>query len=231
MITRNSTSTLAAATVETTRIGRYQIAAASIACEGPGGDWVRMLVREPDRAEVLLADAAGHGPAARRTLCEFTRLVDDNGGAGRLAEWNDRLVGRLADTRFVAVTRVTLEATDGSLTIVNAGNPLPLVAGEGRIEPVEACGMPLGILPSREAPEYSTHTVQLEEGFRVLLCSDGLMEARNERGEFFGQYELPALLAEAADLEPAELVAVILEQVVGYTDGRPADDISLVCIG
>ena len=87
-----------------------------------------------------------------------------------------------------------LDTESGRLRLAQAGHPAPILLRKGK--PPELLGdggFPLGMLPDRtfDALEY-----QVEKGDRLFLCSDGILECNNGKGEEFGQRRLMELLDE-----------------------------------
>lgn len=114
-----------------------------------------------------------------------------------------------------------------------AGHP-PLLLWHGaeqRLEPVDANGLPLGPFPGAE---YSHKEFVLAEGDRLILYTDGLVEAGNASDEFFGDGRFQHMIAEKAAL-PAEAFAdALLLAVAEWTQGKessgPEDDITLLVL-
>jgi serine phosphatase RsbU (regulator of sigma subunit) len=114
------------------------------------------------------------------------------------------------------------------LTLVNAGHlpPLRRDAKTGEVaEMGEAiAGLPLGII---DRP-YEELTVALEPGDTWLLVTDGITEARNPAGEFYGPERLKAVVRNAPP-GPAAIGPAVLADVKQFAAGRPqSDDMTIV---
>jgi len=74
--------------------------------------------------------------------------------------------------------------------------------------------------------------VQLQPGDRVLLYTDGIVEARSPEGEFFGDERLADLVvrAEAAGNPPPEMLRQLMRSVMDHQDGKLQDDASIVIV-
>jgi serine phosphatase RsbU (regulator of sigma subunit) len=165
--------------------------------------------RNRDRLWIALGDVAGKGlPAAivmamiqeeleqRIASCASTEC-DPARTTLRLHEF---LAPLLPSNRFATAVIGWLR-DDGTLTLVNAGHPPPLIVRrDGTIEEIGSTGPIIGVLPNSS---WSTITLRLEEGDALVLYSDGVSEAIVD-GEELGVAGLRRLLARTTS--PHELV-------------------------
>lgn len=108
-----------------------------------------------------------------------------------MSRLNEVLCGGAAGG-FVTCCTALFEA-GGRVTIANAGHVTPYL---GSAEPEVEAGIPLGIAP---AQQYSEFSLTLGPGERLVFLSDGIVEARNERGELYGFERTSRLVAEKAE--------------------------------
>lgn len=179
--------------------GAIDVQAVSRAARTFTGDFY-FTHRHDDRLWIALGDVAGKGlPAAivmamiqeelehRIASCASTEC-DPARTTHRLHEFLAPLLPR---NRFATAVLGWLR-DDGTLTLVNAGHPPPLIVRRsGLIEEIGSTGPLLGILPD---PQWHTTTTQLEEGDALVLYSDGVTEAVVE-GEELGVQGLKRLLS------------------------------------
>ena len=89
--------------------------------------------------------------------------------------------------------------------------------------------MVLGLFPSAE---YECETVLLNPGEHLVLFTDGVLEARNKKGEEFGQERLHALLHENARASAPEILERLRESIASFSAGTPQhDDITMMVLG
>jgi serine phosphatase RsbU (regulator of sigma subunit) len=148
----------------------------------------------------------------------------------------------LADARaylFVTVFYGILDPATGILAYCNAGHNPPYLLSPtanqatmcvGTTRALSRTGLPLGIL---EEGAWDQRTVQLSPGSALVLYSDGITEAQDPEGDFFGQERLLKLLqahrgSSAKELQDAVLATV--HQFAGQTSQAPHDDITLVIV-
>jgi sigma-B regulation protein RsbU (phosphoserine phosphatase) len=198
-----------------------------------GGDLVDYLALDPDRYGISLADVAGKAlPAAllmakvqatlRALGTEFTSLSE-------LGVHVNRILCRdgLPD-RFVTLVYMEVARHVGRVRLLNAGHPPPVVLRGGRAVELPRGDMAMGLLPSATFAEQSA---DLQPGDMLVVYSDGVTEAMNEHGAFFGDDRFLALLPALAGLPPADAGARILGEVAQFVgDAKPHDDLSLVIL-
>ena len=96
-----------------------------------------------------------------------------------LARVNDQLCPEIPENMFVTCFYGVLDPATGRLVYANAGHNLPLVQTGAEASELRATGMPLGLMPGMD---YDEQTTTLAPGARVLLYSDGLVEAHDPGG-------------------------------------------------
>jgi sigma-B regulation protein RsbU (phosphoserine phosphatase) len=112
------------------------------------------------------------------------------------------------------------------LRVANAGQTQPLLWKDGRVEQLKLTGFPIGIFDDATYDEWS---VKLSQGDILVFYSDGLTEAGNREGKFFGTDRLKTILEQGTKLSSAELADRMLEEVQEYTEGGAiTDDRTLV---
>jgi sigma-B regulation protein RsbU (phosphoserine phosphatase) len=114
------------------------------------------------------------------------------------------------------------------LDYVNCGhNPPILIRADGTAERLSATATVLGLF---ECWECSVQTVHLAPGDLLLICSDGVIEAADDRDEEFGEDRLIAML-QARRREPvATLVSDVTTAIHAYQFGAQADDVTAVVL-
>jgi sigma-B regulation protein RsbU (phosphoserine phosphatase) len=177
------------------------IAGYCVSARQVGGDFYDVIKLSDTSLLLVIADVMGKGiPAAMfavilrsllRALPEWTNRPSE-----LLSRANHLLFGELSKVdMFITAQLAFVDARTRRLVAASAGHCPILVANEGRVRAVSPEGMPLGILPTTA---FGDETVELDEGCRVLLYTDGLTEARNPSGELFGGDRLGAWLGEHA---------------------------------
>jgi sigma-B regulation protein RsbU (phosphoserine phosphatase) len=201
------------------------------------GDFYDFIESEPGQLGIVVADVSGHGvPAALIASMVKVAIKSRHDYATQparlLTEVNQTLRGSF-ERAFVTATFAALDTETGALQVANAGHPPPLHWRTAKREVVEIGGRGplLGRFPNAT---YEDERLSIRTGDRLVLFTDGLIEARNTAEEPFGDQRLAAVLIQHSDLPPEELCDAILEEVRQWT-GRPAplrldDDLTLVVV-
>src|SRR5262245_50958900 len=198
-----------------------------------GADLVDYIELPGERLGIVLGDVAGKGlgaalltaklQATLRALVPGRPSLSDLGG-----EMNEIVHRDGIDNRFVTLFYFELQPGHGSLRYLNAGHNPPLVQRAVSTESLMASAIPLGMLTGTT---YAEGKVKLDPGDMLVVYSDGLTEARNDRDEEFGAERLQALLPRLRGLTAEQAVRQIIDEVNAFLGKeRPHDDLSLVVL-
>lgn len=173
----------------------YTLAAAYLPAQEVGGDFYQILQQSDGAQLVVLGDVSGKGLKAAMTstlaLGALRALASEPLGPAAVLTRLNRQIAETSEGGFITCACLRLE-TNGSLTIANAGHLPPYRNGE---ELAVDAGLPLGILADCT---YAERSFQLGYGDRLMLLSDGVVEARSGAGELFGFERTRAISAEPA---------------------------------
>lgn len=204
------------------RLSGYGLAGFCESAHQVGGDFYDVIKINDDALLLIIADVMGKGiPAAMfaAILRSLLRAVPEwmNQPAALLARINRLLFEELSGVdMFITAQLVYVDSKNRRITAASAGHCPVLLSqdAEGNVKSISPEGLPLGILPD---VSFSNHTESLMKNSRVLLYTDGLTEARNSSGEFFGQdrlikwfkrsAQMPMGAEELKDALAAELLA------------------------
>jgi hypothetical protein len=183
-----------------------------------GGDFFQILPNAADGSLLIVAgDVAGKGLQAGMLVALLVGAIRSTCEMNAdplfvLRALNRRLLGRGEAQATCLAMRIT---ADGAVTLANAGHLPPYLNGQ----PLEVEGaLPLGVI--EDAGSTVTH-FQLQENDRLVLASDGIVEAMDEQGQLFGFTRVQELLQ--ARLSASELAATA--QSFGQRD-----DISVIAV-
>jgi serine phosphatase RsbU (regulator of sigma subunit)/anti-sigma regulatory factor (Ser/Thr protein kinase) len=150
-----------------------------------------------------------------------------------LAMANDKLCPDIPPNMFITCLFAVLDPARGEMVFANAGHNLPILQHDGQVSQLLARGMPLGLLPGME---YEEKSVRLEMGDRVLIYSDGLIEAHNPVQEMFGiPYLLDLLTApsnQTSQMDSPQMINMLLQSLQQFTgpDWEQEDDVTFVIV-
>lgn len=198
-----------------------------------GGDLVDFMRVSEARFGVVIGDIAGKGLSAAllaaklqatlRALASDTESLGDLGRKLNQIFWRDSL-----RNIFASLIYIELAPESETVRYFNAGHIPPMILRSGKVEKMEKGGVALGIMPETTLDE---RRLDLVSGDLLLVYSDGLTEAQNEAGEFFGDQRLLDLLPGLDGLRSQQagdrLVAEI-DRFVG--EERVHDDLSVIVL-
>jgi PAS domain S-box-containing protein len=220
----------------------YRFAWSFTPCSELGGDSLHVIRLDRDHVGVYVLDVSGHGVGAALLSASIQRwlsavpdhsLLFARAGDGRrrftivppaemAADLNRRFFAEPESGKFFTLIYGVLDLRDGRFRYVTAGHPPPLRAHAGGTEtcPV-ATGLPIGVL---EEFAYEETEVRLEAGDRLLLYTDGAVEAADPTDDFFGSDRLRDRLAAHRQDDPDTALAAILAEVDRWTGTEGLDD-------
>jgi serine phosphatase RsbU (regulator of sigma subunit) len=211
--------------------GWFRACGSSVASHQVGGDYYDVIPSGPNAWTAVVADVSGKGvgSALLASLLQGAFLAVSHGDTAlhkRLERINVFLNERTAGEKYATVFYCLLERP-GRLYYVNAGHCPPLIVRQaGGIESLAATAMPVGIV---ESAEFEVSETTLADGDKIVIYSDGVTEAQNLQGEFFGRQKLRQVVAEHHADSCQALHEAVASAVAAFTESAPqADDITLV---
>jgi serine phosphatase RsbU (regulator of sigma subunit) len=212
--------------------GTVDLAAESIPCRTIGGDFYDYLEIGERGLGFALGDVAGKGPPAALLAAavqsNFVALAPvSNEPAETMARVNKALLRRAIDARFATMFYGAVTA-DGRLSYCNAGQEPPLVVGRNSMSWLETGGPVLGLLT---IATYEFDSVVLEPGDLVIVCSDGVTEARNRAGDEFGRERLVEVVRGRHGAKPELVLEHLIGAVKQFSEGAAqADDVTALVL-
>jgi len=202
---------------------------------GPvSGDYCDLVAGENGGRHLLFAfgDVAGKGVAASMLMSQlhaiFRTLAASDLPISGLVEHASRVFCQATLPALYATLVCGRADASGGIELCNAGHCPPFVVGQGKIAPLEATGVPLGMFCDGH---YSTRRVALAPGEALFLYTDGLLEARSRGGEEYGERRLAEVLAGQRDLDPEALIRACLGDLSSFCAGQPLhDDLTLMAL-
>jgi serine phosphatase RsbU (regulator of sigma subunit) len=220
----------------TRAIPSLQVAALLEPARTVGGDFFDCLQLDRHRVFFVLGDVSGKGmPAAVfMALCKATiKAAAARGGdlGAALTRAAAEISRENPEQLFVTAFAAILDVRTGMLECCNAGHEPPYVlTAEGALERLPNAGGPP--LCTLEDFEYATAYRELAAGDSLLVLSDGVTEAMNERGALYGAHQLELALKFARrGAAPAEVLGAVREDVRKFVGNALAsDDLTLLVL-
>ena len=199
-----------------------------------GGDYYDYLHRDRERIDLVIADVSGHSIGAALLIAEtraFIRAKAESlqGPAQIIRAVNAFILTDLDRAEmFITLFYASYDAINQTLRYASAGHNNPMIwrAETGRCDHLDVNGLILGVKPDVIYEEKET---EMASGDLLILFTDGLTEAENHNGDFFGEDRLEELLREYHLLPTGQIIDRIMEQARLFTGTRSfRDDVTIV---
>jgi serine phosphatase RsbU (regulator of sigma subunit) len=217
---------------EVPNLAGWQVVAFYRSAREVGGDFYSFIDLPTGELGVAIGDVTDKGAPAALVMATTQGLLGAeaprvNSPSDVLERVNEVLVLNTPEKMFVTCLYIVLDPATGRLQFANAGHNLPYMSTDNGVVDLRATGMPLGLMP---ASGYELKDATVPPGTRVLLHSDGLAEAHNQRGEMFG---FPRVIEVMHNCPRADdLIDALLAELESFTgaDWEQEDDITLVTL-
>ncbi len=213
--------------------GWLRACGSSVASREVGGDYFDAHPVNEHCWSAVVVDVSGKGvsSALLASLLQGALLAASDhpqAMALRIHRLNQFMLERTGGEKYATVFQSLLHR-DGKLYYVNAAHCPPMVIrADGSFAELQTTGMPVGLLAGAE---FGLAEEQLVPGDKLLIYSDGVSEAQNAAGDFFGKRRLRAAVAEHAAESASAVHDAVQEAVAKFTGGAPqSDDITLLVL-
>jgi phosphoserine phosphatase RsbU/P len=213
--------------------GWLHAAGSSVATHQVGGDYYDVNEVTPRCWSAVVADVSGKGvsSALLAALLQGALITATNHPPAmqrRMERLNRFLLDHTGGSKYATVFYCLIEES-GKLFYVNAAHCPPLVVRPDATPAVlDATAMPVGLL---EEATFPVAEYDLLPGDRLVIYTDGVTEAQNAGGEFFGKKRLNDVVAEHSGESCTVLQEAIQEAVSTFTEGAvQSDDITVLVL-
>ncbi|HEY8034629.1 MAG TPA: PAS domain S-box protein [Methylobacter sp.] len=216
------------------RSTHFEVTGYCLPADQVGGDYFDYFYRNEDHLDMIIADVSGHsiGPALFMVETRSAIRTHASGSATpaeTLKVLNSFLFEDLdRSDYFITLFYLQYDITYQQLSFANAGHPPALLLRSSQTEckQLDAEGLILGV---NKNVIFEERNITLSQGDLVLLYTDGLTEAENAHGEFFGLKRVNDILVEHAQHSPEAIIEVLLEQLKQFCRTESFnDDITLM---
>jgi len=200
-------------------------------------DFYDVLAPDEKHLCVLVADVSGHGIGAAilasMLKIAFASQQDSFSDPGRVLAGMNRALCDKLDSNFVTAACVFLDLESGRLRYAAAGHPPMFLCrkDDPEIREFGDNGLILGPFPNVVFPVTTT---ALQAGDRVILYTDGVIEARNNSGSFFEDAGFKRFIQDHRSLPPNSFADALLDHLsvwTGKASGKAfADDLTLMIL-
>ena len=169
-----------------------KVNALSYACKDIGGDFFDLVYTE-NGLSLIVADVSGKGVSAAvvASILQgmlYSQLARDSALPDMVAAVNRFLCEKVGGQKYATLVVARLMGS-GEMELINCGHVPPLLVSGDTVSKLEEGNLPVGLVPG---VEFHAIRLQLSPGDRLLLVTDGVTEAEDAQGEFFGNERLEA---------------------------------------
>jgi phosphoserine phosphatase RsbU/P len=195
-----------------------------------GGDLLDFIQIDENKFGVAVGDVAGKGLSAALLMAKLQStiraFVYDYPSLEILGDKLNKIFHRDSPSKiFASLIYAEINSESGVVNFINAGHYPPIIARKERVEQLDKNAPALGLI--KEAM-FTKQLVSLNKNEFMIIYSDGLTEAKNESGDFFGETKLIELLKDRQSMTSKQLGEMILSVVDSFMGRIPAhDDLTL----
>jgi len=212
----------------------FEIAGVSLPAQSVGGDYYDFIKLDDRRTAICLGDVTGKGLPASLLMANVQatlrgQAIVNPSPKECLTRANRLLYESTSPEKFVTLFYAILDAENYQVAFCNAGHDHPyLITRSGEVVRLKTGGLMLGVMPDYPFAEDS---VALNPDDTLVIYSDGIPEAMNSSGEFFGDPALEAVLKLHSSESAGQLLNVVVDAVKKYAGTHTqSDDITIVVI-
>lgn len=218
---------------DSVQMGGVDLYACLIPAREVGGDFYHFIPLDEDKLLVCLGDVSDKGMPAALFMSGLMIWIKAKASADRtpseiLSEIN-REISTDESTMFATIFLGILDTRTGRLRYCDGGHCTPFVLGQQEVRELHTMkNLPIGIF---EDASYEDLEMTLRSGESLVLYTDGITEAENAQGEWFGTSRLRHGLEVAAQGSPLEVTRMLRDQVLAFAGQySQSDDIAVLTL-
>ena len=201
-----------------------------------GGDFYDFIWHDESHIALAVGDVAGKAISAALYMARLTSELRSRAGISRtparlLRRVNDEMVKLGDDGMFATLVYAIYDLESRTLVFTNAGHCVPLLRRGERVFPLQADRahiVPIGVVNELEVGEAR---VQLHSGDMLVLVSDGIIEARDTKGNEYGVKRLSRRLRTARGSADDVLKSILQDVDSHIGNAPPGDDMTILAMG
>jgi sigma-B regulation protein RsbU (phosphoserine phosphatase) len=215
------------------KLAHLDVAAKFIPARAIGGDLYDFIPYSMSRLGIVIGDVSGKGAPAAIYAALVSGIIRSHapiepGPAEMLSAVNLSLAERRIEAQFVSIIYAVWDDAHRTLTVSNSGLPRPIYVHNGKNEVIEATGLPLGLF---DEAEYDEFHFKMKPGDMFVFFSDGILDARNRKGELFGRGRVEKIVSECTGDSAACVVDSLFKAAAEHSAGvETFDDQTVVAI-
>src|SRR5271169_3523901 len=215
------------------KLAHLDIAAKFTPARAIGGDLYDFIPYSLSRLGIVIGDVSGKGAPAAIYAALVSGILRSHapiepGPAEMLSAVNLSLAERRIEAQFVSLIYAVWDDEHRTLQVANSGVPRPVYVHDGKNDVIEATGLPLGLF---DDASYDEFRFKMKPGDMFVFFSDGILDARNRKGELFGRGRVEKIIAECAGRSADCVVDSLFKAAAEHSAGvETFDDQTVVAI-
>ena len=215
------------------KVAHLDVAARFSPARAIGGDLYDFVNYSLSRLGIVIGDVSGKGAPAAIYAALVSGILRSHAPiepapAEMLSAVNFSLAERRIEAQYVCLLYAVWDDQRRTLQVANSGLPRPLYIHDGKIEIIEATGLPAGLF---DEAEYDEFTFKAKPDDMFVFFSDGILDARNRAGEMFGRAGVERVVASCTAQSPECVVNSLFQAVEEHAAGEDTfDDQTVVAI-
>ncbi len=215
------------------KLAHLDVAAKFVPARTIGGDLYDFIPYSMSRLGIVIGDVSGKGAPAAIYAALVSGIIRSHAPiepapGEMLSAVNLSLAERRIEAQFVSIIYALWDDQQRTLTVSNSGLPRPIFVHNGKNEVIEATGLPLGLF---DEAEYDEFHFKMKPGDMFVFFSDGILDARNRKGEMFGRGRVERLVAQLVESSAETVVDSLFKAVAEHSAGvETFDDQTVVAI-
>jgi sigma-B regulation protein RsbU (phosphoserine phosphatase) len=201
-------------------------------CNEVAGDYFDIINMEDGNSVLVVADVSGKGAGAAIIMANLQASIRlgihlSDKLADFVARINNLIHVNTSSAEFITFFMAIWDPKTRVLYYVNAGhNPPILIDKDNNVTKLDATGLIIGVLPNQQ---YEEKYVRIKEGDALVIYTDGLDEARNDKEDFYGLERIISNLIANKNLSSKEIIDALNQDAVAFCNGVPLhDDVTLI---
>ena len=198
-----------------------------------GGDLIDYLELSKGHYGISIGDVAGKGLSAALIMAKLQATIRALAGSdvplSKLIRDINKIFHRDSlKSIFASLAYLQIKENANKLKFINAGHMPPVMLKKSEIENLPKGGPALGLMEELELPETE---IEFSAGDKLFIYSDGITEASNMNGDFFGENRLTQVLERCKDRAADDLGQYVIKTIDDFRGtARMSDDLSIVII-
>jgi sigma-B regulation protein RsbU (phosphoserine phosphatase) len=215
------------------KVAHLELAAKFVPARAIGGDLYDFIPYSLSRLGIVIGDVSGKGAPAAIYAALVSGILRSHapiepGPAEMLRAVNLSLAERRIEAQFVSLIYAVWDDAHRTLLVSNSGLPRPIHVHAGKNHVIEATGLPLGLF---DDANYDEFRFKMKPGDMFVFFSDGILDARNRRGQLFGRERVEQLVLECASKSADCVVNTLFKAAAEHSAGVESfDDQTVVAI-